>query len=76
MAESQFVIELEQKLGVEWVHLTSARELTRKIRNELRNSLMDSPKAPRIDSSDLSVVVFGSLARDELTPSSYECRGK
>lgn len=70
MAQSHFVVELEQKLGVEWVHLKSARELTRKMRDELRNSLMDSQDAPRIDSSDLSVVVFGSLARDELTPNS------
>jgi len=70
MAQSNSIVELEQKLGVEWVHLKTARELTRKKRDELERSLTDSSDAPRISSEDLSIVVFGSFARDELTSNS------
>jgi predicted nucleotidyltransferase len=67
MTEPRFVVELERKLGIEWAHLKSARDLTGKKRDELERALAESPS---IYSHDLSVVVFGSLARDELTPGS------
>ena len=55
---------LEQRLGTNWRHLDAARSRAQAKRDELRTSLK------RIDSEDTSVVVFGSLARDEFTPGS------
>lgn len=56
--------QLEQRLGTSWSNLKAARSLAQAKRHELRTSLK------RIDSEDTSVVVFGSLARDEFTEGS------
>lgn len=61
--ESQ-VVALQRKLGTEWPHLKTARERAVKKRKELREALFGD------DSADTSIVVFGSLARDEFTPGS------
>jgi predicted nucleotidyltransferase len=53
--------ELQQRLGVEWAPIKTAREEARKKRKQLENDLMG------YGSSDTSLVVFGSLARDEFT---------
>jgi predicted nucleotidyltransferase len=52
------------RLGVNWEHIGKARELARKKRDELKAALAG------FDSEDTSVVVFGSLARDEFTDGS------
>ncbi|MCL5743130.1 MAG: nucleotidyltransferase domain-containing protein [Acidobacteria bacterium] len=56
--------QLEKRLGADWRHITAARSRAQEKRNELRGALR------RIDSEDTSVVVFGSLARDEFTSGS------
>lgn len=56
--------QLQQRLGINWRHIDAARSRAQAKREELRTSLK------RIDSEDTSVVVFGSLARDEFTPGS------
>jgi len=61
--ESQ-VLALQRKLGTEWPHLAAARERAIEKRNDLRAALSGD------DSEDTSIVVFGSLARDEFTPDS------
>jgi predicted nucleotidyltransferase len=55
------VEQLERRLGAEWSHLRHARELARNKRSELRGALQG------MDSEDTSIVVSGSLARDEFT---------
>jgi predicted nucleotidyltransferase len=52
---------LEKRLGVEWANLRRARDLTSAKQQELRKALVD------LDSEDTSIVVSGSLARDEFT---------
>jgi predicted nucleotidyltransferase len=54
----------EQRLAVYWHHLGVAREASRAKRNEIEKL------ATGLDSRDTSIVVSGSLARDELTPGS------
>jgi predicted nucleotidyltransferase len=56
--------QLEKRLGAEWLHLRRARELAASKRQELRDALM------HLDSDDTSIVVSGSLARDEFTEGS------
>ncbi len=56
--------ELEHRLGADWLHLTKARSLAQAKRKRLCSALQ------RIDSEDTSVVVLGSLARDESTAGS------
>jgi predicted nucleotidyltransferase len=56
--------QLETRLGVDWPHLRRARELAASKQLELRHAL-----AP-LDSEDTSIVVSGSLARDEFTEGS------
>src|SRR5260370_20775795 len=56
--------QLERRLGVEWRHLRKARELAQSKRLELRQAL------EHLDSEDTSIVVSGSLARDEFTAGS------
>jgi predicted nucleotidyltransferase len=53
--------QLEQRLGANWSQISAGRFLAQEKREELRTALK------RIDSEDTSVVVFGSLARDEFT---------
>ena len=56
--------ELESRLGAKWQNIRSARELARSKRSLLKKKLEG------IDSDDTSIVVFGSLARDEFTEGS------
>ncbi len=56
--------QLERRLGVEWLHLRRAREFAASKRIELRDALTN------LDSADTSIVVSGSLARDEFTEGS------
>ncbi|MBV8846113.1 MAG: nucleotidyltransferase domain-containing protein [Bryobacterales bacterium] len=56
--------QLEKRLGVDWTDLRKARELARLTRTELRKALA------HLDSEDTSIVVSGSLARDEFTEGS------
>jgi predicted nucleotidyltransferase len=56
--------ELQSRLGLEWANLRHARELAQAKRQELQKALT------AIDSEDTSVVVSGSLARDEFTDGS------
>src|SRR5262245_35757360 len=56
--------QLEARLGVDWAHLRSARESAESKRTELRGALA------HLDSEDTSIVVSGSLARDEFTEGS------
>ena len=56
--------QLEQRLGANWNQIRAGRSLAQEKREELRSRLK------RIDSEDTSVVVFGSLARDEFTSGS------
>lgn len=58
------VEQLEKRLGVEWAHLRKARDLAQTKRLELRHGLA------HLDSEDTSIVVSGSLARDEFTKGS------
>jgi predicted nucleotidyltransferase len=55
---------LAEKVGSEWHNLAKARAFTQKYRLELREKLAG------LDTEDTSVVVFGSLARDEATSKS------
>lgn len=65
MPESTTKIQqLEKRLGANWQHLTAARELAIAKRAELRIALA------RFDSEDTSIVVSGSLAREEFTKGS------
>lgn len=56
--------QLERRLGADWHHIAAARSRAQEKRAELRGALR------RLDSEDTSVVVFGSLARDEFTAGS------
>jgi predicted nucleotidyltransferase len=55
---------LAEKLGSRWPHLAKARTFTQMYRLQLREELAG------LDTEDTSVVVFGSLARDEATSKS------
>jgi predicted nucleotidyltransferase len=56
--------QLEQRLQANWLHLRAARELAAARRAQLRAALAG------LDSEDTSIVVSGSLARDEFTEGS------
>jgi predicted nucleotidyltransferase len=56
--------ELEQRYKSNWAHLKHARELAVAKRDELKLALKE------LDSDDTSIVVSGSLARDEFTAGS------
>src|SRR5579862_1792217 len=56
--------QMEKRLGADWGHLRRARELAQSKRLELRNALSN------LDTEDTSIVVSGSLARDEFTEGS------
>jgi predicted nucleotidyltransferase len=53
--------QLESRLDAEWTHLRRARELAESKPAELRHALA------HLDSEDTSIVVSGSVARDEFT---------
>jgi predicted nucleotidyltransferase len=55
---------LEKRLSANWSHLTTANTLAEKKRLQLRDDLRG------MDSEDTSVVVFGSLGRNEFTEAS------
>lgn len=55
---------LEDRLGVKWTNLRAARDLAQFKRQELRGKLV------HLDSVETSIVVSGSLARDEFTDGS------
>ena len=55
---------LEERLGADWKNLRKAKELSVTIRERLRTALKD------LDSPDTSIVVSGSLARNEFTSGS------
>src|SRR5580700_3948665 len=56
--------DLESRLGLEWANLRRARQLAAERRQELQKALAE------LDSRDTSIVVSGSLARDEYTDGS------
>lgn len=58
------VTELERLLGVQWSNITRARDHAIVRKQELRSALAG------VDSEDTSIVVFGSLARNEFTEGS------
>jgi predicted nucleotidyltransferase len=55
---------LEKRLGAEWTHLHNARTLSAAKRREITDGTTG------LDSEDTSIVVSGSLARDEFTSGS------
>lgn len=55
------VAQLEARLGANWPNLTEARALSQQVRAQLTTELAG------IDSADTSIVISGSLARDEFT---------
>jgi predicted nucleotidyltransferase len=55
---------LATKVGQEWRHLVAAQERAVRERRKLQSALAE------FDSADSSIVVFGSLGRDEFTPGS------
>lgn len=64
MAESPSSVEkLEERLSEKWLALTAARELSRTTREQLDSALHQAPNP----GADVSVVLSGSLARDEFT---------
>ena len=65
MTETSTKIELlEQRLSCDWRHLRKARVLAQDTRRKLGDVLVG------LDSEDTSIVVSGSLARDEFTTGS------
>ncbi len=58
------VQELQDRLHARWEHVAAARDLATHVRAKLGQALRG------FDSEDSSVVVSGSLARDEFTPGS------
>jgi predicted nucleotidyltransferase len=57
------VLDLERQLNRSWAHLRAARERSKETREKLASRLLEK----RIATADRSVVVSGSLARDEFT---------
>ena len=55
---------LESRLGAKWQHINSSREMARTTRARLQSDMAG------IDSEDTSIVIFGSLARNEFTEGS------
>jgi predicted nucleotidyltransferase len=55
---------LAEKTGAKWPNVAQARQFTQQHRLEVRERLKE------LDTSDTSIVVFGSLARDEATSKS------
>jgi len=57
-------LELSKRVGQQWPHIEAARALSRETLEQLRCVFADS------DSDDTSIVVQGSLGREEFTPTS------
>ncbi len=65
MGESSYpTLELSRRIGVQWPNIEAARTFSRETLADLRSALADS------DSDDTSVVVLGSLGREEFTSGS------
>jgi predicted nucleotidyltransferase len=64
--EKSFVDQLRAKLGLEWTAIREARRRAEQAREKVSKSLTEM----NFVSGDTSVVVFGSLARDEFTDES------
>ncbi len=64
VAEPSSLDRLASRLGAQWVHLKRATECATATREELQAAVAG------LDSEDTSIVVSGSLARDEFTPGS------
>jgi predicted nucleotidyltransferase len=58
------IAEFEARIGAKWSNIGTACDLSCKTRSELAKSLAG------VDSEDTSIVVSGSLARNEFTPGS------
>ena len=58
------ITEFEARVGAKWLNIAEACDLSCKTRSELAKSLAG------MDSEDTSIVVSGSLARNEFTPGS------
>ena len=54
-------LQLSQRIGQRWTNIEIARDLARETRNQLVELFID------IDSDDTSIVVLGSLGREEFT---------
>jgi hypothetical protein len=61
---NEAIAELEARIGAKWLNIGTACDLSCKTRSELAKSLAG------VDSDDTSIVVSGSLARNEFTPGS------
>ena len=57
-------LELSRRIGVQWSNIEATRKLSTQELAELKKVLAD------LDSEDISIVVFGSLARKEFTQDS------
>ena len=57
-------LDLSQRVGEQWANIESARKLSQATLRQLREAFSDS------DSTDTSIVVYGSLAREEFTSGS------
>jgi predicted nucleotidyltransferase len=64
LSTSSPVLALQKRLGTSWPNINEARVRAQAKREELREKLRG------LDSEDTSIVVFGSLARDEFTDGS------
>jgi predicted nucleotidyltransferase len=64
--DKNFVDELRARLAVEWTAILEARRKAEQAREKVSKSLTEM----NFVSGDTSVVVFGSLARDEFTDES------
>ncbi len=66
LAESP-INRVELLVGSSWPNISNARQQTEQILTELRAALVGSGAEEPLDSEDLSVIAFGSLARYEWT---------
>lgn len=69
MSNFQYLHEFSQKHGRTWTNIIQGEAKTNEILNQIHSNFSSSPAA-RIFSSDVDLVVFGSLARNECTESS------
>lgn len=67
MERSQLSL-LEDRLGEKWQNINSSREKALKMRAQLQSELQSDVAG--FDSEDTSIVIFGSLARNEFTEGS------
>lgn len=63
-SSTPFLVQLEERLGAQFLNIKAARELSQTKRSEITEQLEGIP------SSDTSIMILGSLARDEFTEGS------